>query len=85
MGVAKMHDQLDGKALNVMALPSPDGWRYYAEIVDRRPAAALHVRSVGPEAFPSAVSALAQGMAYARCIACEAPAGADVWAEVRIH
>ena len=47
MGVAKMHDQLDGKALNVMALPSPDGWRYYAEIVDRRPAAALHVRSAG--------------------------------------
>ena len=69
MPAAKMHETFGAKALNVLALPDSGGWRYFAEVVDRHTDAAIRVRAVGPIPYPSAVSALAQGMAYARALA----------------
>lgn len=69
MPAPQMHDRMGGKALNVMALPAPDGWMYYAEVVHSQSGGGARTRAVGPIPYPSAVSALAQGMAYARAVA----------------
>ena len=69
MPAAKMHDQLGNKSLNVLALPARDGWMYFAEVVEERYAGEVRTRTVNYTPYPSAVSALAQGMAYARWVA----------------
>ncbi len=69
MAAPQMHDHYGPRALNVLALPAAEGWLYFAEVVERRPDRVMRVRAVTDTAYPSAVSALAQGMAYARVVA----------------
>ena len=77
MTVARMHDRLGAKALNVLALPAPDGWMYLAEVVAPDYDGEVRTRTVSDTPSPSAVSALAQGMAQARCMASAATDGID--------
>lgn len=82
MLAAKMHDQLGSKALHVMALLSPEGWLYLAEVVDHHADGPVRTRAVNFTPLPSAISALAQGMAYARWLAAEDENGYDPTTEV---
>jgi len=82
MLAAKMHDQLGTKALHVMALLSPAGWLYLAEVIDQQPDGQVRTRAVNYTPLPSAISALAQGMAYARWVAAEDADGYDPTTEV---
>ena len=84
---ARMQKLVGAKALHVMAVPANGGWLYFAEVVDQQEEGEVHTRAVGHAAFPSAASALANGMAYARWIAsdnagCYDP-DADLEVEVR--
>lgn len=82
MQAAKMHDQVDDKSLHVMALLGPEGWLYLAEVIDAQADGEIRTRAVNRTPFPSAVSALAQGMAHARWIATNEAGGFDPAAEV---
>ena len=77
MLAAKMHEVVGTKGLHVMALLGPEGWLYLAEVVDWQADGEIRTRACNRTPFPSAMSALAQGMAYARWIAATATAGFD--------
>lgn len=73
MPAPQMLDRLGAKALNVLALPAAEGWLYFVEVVEPRGDRLTRTRAVAHAPYPSAVSALAQGMAYARAVASGSP------------
>ena len=83
MGAARMHDRLGAKALNVLALPAPHGWMYLAEVVAPEFDGEVRTRAVSYTPYPSAVSALAQGMAHARVMAAGRTGGYEPATEMR--
>lgn len=82
MYFARQHDRFGDKALNVVALEAPQGWFYVAEVIDPLDGSELRLRATHHAAFPSAVSALAQGMACAVCLAEDPLAPVDKEIEV---
>jgi hypothetical protein len=87
MYIARQTERLGDKSLHVVALDSPDGWFYVAEVVDPLDGSELRLRASHRAPFPSAMSALAQGMACATCLATDPMApldpDTDVAADVR--